>query len=36
MLWVSISYCVNSWMRRSVSYSDKNSDMQTQTNVVLS
>jgi hypothetical protein len=36
MLCVSISYRVSSWMRRSVSYKDKNSEMHTQTNVVLS
>lgn len=36
MLCVSISYAVSSCTRRSVSYRDKNSDMQTQTNVVFS
>lgn len=36
MLCVSISYAVNSWTSRSVSYNDKNSEMHTQTNVVFS
>jgi len=36
ILCVSISYVVSSCTRRSVSYSDKNSDIQTQTNVVFS
>lgn len=36
MLWVSISYAVSSWTRRSVSYNDKNSEMHTQMKVVFS
>lgn len=36
MLCVSISYAVSSCTRRSVSYSDRNSEMQTQTKVVFS
>ena len=36
MLCVSISYAVSSCTSRSVSYSDKNSEMHTQTKVVFS
>jgi hypothetical protein len=36
MLCVSISYAVSSWTRRSVSYSDRNSEIQMQTKVVFS